>query len=58
MGDDYDDTEIANFSAEVSQKADEFKTLGQINAEKEAEAKKQAEIQKKIDAENAKKAEI
>ena len=39
MGDDYDDAEIANFSAEVSQKADEFKTLGQINKEKEAAAK-------------------
>jgi hypothetical protein len=38
-GDDFDDMEIAAFSEDVADQADNFKTLGQINEENEKKAK-------------------
>jgi hypothetical protein len=37
--DDFDDSEIATFSKNVVEKANEFKTLGEINIENEEKAK-------------------
>jgi hypothetical protein len=39
-GDDFDSTEIAAYSADVESTAENFKTLGQINTEKEVQEKK------------------
>ena len=60
--DDLDDSDVAAFSFDMSNKADEFKTLGQIQIEKkEAEEKKAKEEKRKkeekIKAEKKKKEE-
>lgn len=45
--DDLDDMDIAAYSADVEQQADDFKTLGQLNIEKDEAAKKKKEQEAK-----------
>ncbi len=49
-----DDTDIAAFSMDMTSKADDFKTLGQVKIEKEEEAQKKKDAAKRAAEQKAK----
>lgn len=53
--DDLDDSDIAAFSFDMQNKADEFKTIGMQKIEKEEDEKRKVEAAKKAEEEKAKK---
>ena len=56
--DDLDDSDIAAFSMDMQNKADDFKTLGQQKIEKEEDEKRKVEAAKKAAEEKAKKEKL